>query len=105
MKKLTTLAIVLGAGSVYAYGKMLKGELNISGHELDRLVEYHCIDGYSGLSCFGANEMMAEGERKIVSDEIIGDGYGSAWSAYCAMCGKKSMHVVRPGKVQCSNCG
>jgi hypothetical protein len=36
---------------------------------------------------------------------IIEDGFGSAWSAYCAMCGKKTMEIVRPGKVQCSNCG
>jgi hypothetical protein len=37
--------------------------------------------------------------------DIIEDGFGSSWSAYCAMCGKKSMHIVRPGKVQCGFCG
>ena len=34
----------------------------------------------------------------------IEDGFGSCWSAWCPECGKKSMSVVRPGKVQCNNC-
>lgn len=38
-------------------------------------------------------------------EDVIEDGFGSSWSAYCPECGNKSMHVVRPGKVQCSNCG
>lgn len=37
--------------------------------------------------------------------DIIEDGDGSAWSAWCPMCHKKLMSVVRPGKVQCQNCG
>jgi len=36
---------------------------------------------------------------------VIEDGFGNAWSASCPECGKKTMFVVRPGKVQCSNCG
>jgi hypothetical protein len=35
----------------------------------------------------------------------IEDGFGSVWSAWCPECGKKSMSVVRPGKVQCNHCG
>lgn len=38
------------------------------------------------------------------SDETIEDGFGSTWSAWCPKCGKKTMSVVRPGKVQCDNC-
>ena len=37
--------------------------------------------------------------------DIIQDGLGSVWSAYCPVCKEKSMSVVRPGKVQCDNCG
>lgn len=35
---------------------------------------------------------------------IIGDGFGGYWSAICPKCGQDTMHVVRPGKVQCANC-
>lgn len=35
----------------------------------------------------------------------IDDGFGHEWSAWCPKCGKKSMSIVRPGKVQCNNCG
>ena len=38
-------------------------------------------------------------------EETIEDGFGNAWSAYCPDCGQKTVSVVRPGKVQCSNCG
>lgn len=38
-------------------------------------------------------------------DDIIEDGFGSEWSAWCPVCGRKSMSVVRPGKVQCNYCG
>lgn len=37
--------------------------------------------------------------------DTISDGCGSTWSATCPECGLKSMHVVRPGKVQCAYCG
>ncbi len=36
---------------------------------------------------------------------FITDGFGNTWSIICPYCGKFSMHVVRPGKVQCSECG
>ena len=34
----------------------------------------------------------------------ITDGY-QWWSKECAKCHKPTMQVVRPGKVQCSECG
>lgn len=38
-------------------------------------------------------------------DDIIEDGFGSTWSAWCPTCGFKEMVVVRPGSCQCNNCG
>lgn len=35
--------------------------------------------------------------------EVISDGY-QTWSVKCPNCGQRTMEVVRPGKVQCSNC-
>ena len=35
----------------------------------------------------------------------ISDGFGSSISAWCPMCGGKTMQVVRPGKFQCTKCG
>ncbi len=42
---------------------------------------------------------------EVDTPATIEDGFGSRWSAWCAMCGRKSMQVVRPGKVQCEFCG
>jgi len=39
------------------------------------------------------------------NEDTIDDGFGSVWSAWRPKCGQKSMAVVRPGKVQCNNCG
>ena len=47
--------------------------------------------------------LKAEVER--LRDQTISDGFGSTWSKKCPMCGKDTMEVVRPGKVQCANCG
>jgi hypothetical protein len=38
-------------------------------------------------------------------DDTIDDGFNNAWSKTCLECGRKSMQVVRPGKVQCAYCG
>jgi hypothetical protein len=35
--------------------------------------------------------------------ETIDDGFGSVWSAWCPLCGKKSLVVIRPGKIQCNS--
>ena len=40
-----------------------------------------------------------------VKQETISDGLGSEWLKKCPDCGKDEMVVVRPGKVQCNNCG
>ena len=45
------------------------------------------------------------GYKEPKDNDSIEDGFGSAWSAWCPMCGKKSMSIVRPGKVQCYYCG
>jgi hypothetical protein len=37
-------------------------------------------------------------------EDTITDGYAE-WSAWCCMCGNKTMQIVRPGKVHCTNCG
>lgn len=37
--------------------------------------------------------------------ETISDDLGNTWSVVCPDCGKPTMQVVRPGKVQCTNCG
>lgn len=42
---------------------------------------------------------------KWPSSDTIEDGYGGAWSAWCPECGRKTMQIMRPGKVQCANCG
>ncbi len=55
-----------------------------------------------------SSEMITIAQAALKSEkenDIIEDGFGSSWSAYCAMCGKKTMQVVRPGKVQCADCG
>lgn len=44
-------------------------------------------------------------EKKELDEDTIEDGFGSAWSRTCPSCGKKKMEIVRPGKVQCGNCG
>lgn len=36
--------------------------------------------------------------------EVVTDGY-QMWDNQCPSCGRKSMQVVRPGKVQCEFCG
>jgi len=50
----------------------------------------------------GDNGCMFEQPKE--EGETIKDGFGSEWSIYCHECGRPSMHVVRPGKVQCGLC-
>lgn len=42
---------------------------------------------------------------KALDPDTISDGFGLTCSVVCPQCGKRTMEVVRPGKVQCSNCG
>jgi hypothetical protein len=36
---------------------------------------------------------------------MIEDGFGNVWYKRCPRCQRETMVVVRPGSVQCSNCG
>jgi hypothetical protein len=40
-----------------------------------------------------------------IGEDQISDDSGNIWSATCPECNQKTMQVVRPGKVQCGNCG
>jgi hypothetical protein len=51
-----------------------------------------------------ARDLLYILEQEILGDTIE-DGHGGFWSSVCPECGEKAMHIVRPGKVQCSNCG
>jgi hypothetical protein len=42
--------------------------------------------------------------KQQVCEETVSDGFGGEWSKKCPMCHDISIHVVRPGKVQCYNC-
>jgi len=42
--------------------------------------------------------------KYAAKDDVLEDGFGNMWSARCPRCGKKTMQIVRPGKVQCSEC-
>lgn len=44
-------------------------------------------------------------EQKSCNNQTITDGCGSFWSKKCLSCGRDSMQVMRPGKVQCEFCG
>ena len=40
-----------------------------------------------------------------IEEPLITDNCGNFWSKKCPVCGQESMEIVRPGQVQCSNCG
>ena len=42
-------------------------------------------------------------EPAAPDSDIMDDGHGSQWSAWCPTCGHKTMVIVRPGKVQCNS--
>jgi Zn finger protein HypA/HybF involved in hydrogenase expression len=70
-------------------------------HE-DYIFKAHVVSNLKGR----LNKAIKEytGVKSPKDNDIIEDGFGSSWSAWCPTCGKKSMSVVRPGKVQCNNC-
>ena len=43
--------------------------------------------------------------RKMRKAPVLEDGFGNAWANWCHECEQYSLHVVRPGKVQCNICG
>ena len=51
-----------------------------------------------------SNDGCCQLRDKIDTENTITDDY-QVWSKTCPMCGQDTMQVVRPGKVQCSNCG
>jgi len=56
-------------------------------------------------SCGYSEDKLKNEIQKTNEDEIIEDGFGSAWSKRCPECGRLSMQVVRPGSAQCGHCG
>mgnify|MGYP001574186091 CR=1 FL=1 len=40
-----------------------------------------------------------------LAKDTVSDGFGNTWSIKCPACGKDEIFVVRPGKIQCNNCG
>ena len=50
------------------------------------------------------NRKNKQGHYLSGDKNTISDGYVK-WSIWCPVCGCKTMQVVRPGKVQCINCG
>jgi ribosomal protein L37E len=61
----------------------------------DFMGDCYCSDCYSKIANL----------KEPKDDSTIEDGFGSVWSAWCPMCGRKSMHVVRLGDAQCNHCG
>jgi len=45
-----------------------------------------------------------DSDEERIDDDTIEDGFGNVWSIICPICHKRTMEVVRPGKVQCTNC-
>ena len=50
-------------------------------------------------------KLMADIIAEAEPTEQVSDGHGSTWSTSCPVCHTKSIEIVRPGKVQCTNCG
>lgn len=42
-------------------------------------------------------------KQKEYFANLISDGFGSVTSAYCHVCGERSMYVNRPGDIRCGN--
>jgi len=85
-----------------------------SSSELERDVNLYITEGYEliggvSITLSSSYNIMEYAQaiikKEVQPNEVISDGFGSEWSAYCAMCGEKTMQVVRPGKVQCAKCG
>jgi len=77
----------------------------------------HCIVCHEHLTSYiiDAGDVLCKkcreyrDERNKIEAEAtkvsVEDGFGSCWSKKCPECGCYTIHVVRPGKAQCSNCG
>ena len=51
-----------------------------------------------------AQKGLAKYYESLENPNTIEDGFGNSWSIMCPLCKNPSMHIIRPGKVQCSNC-
>ncbi len=73
---------------------------------LRKILEFKDVDEIHKCATEALKCLYLDGGADYTSDpdDIIEDGFGSAWSKTCPECGKKSMVVVRPGKCQCNNC-
>lgn len=48
-----------------------------------------------------------KGRKELEKDfgkDYLEDGYGNYWKVHCWNCGEKSVEIVRPGKVQYTEC-
>lgn len=80
----------------------------MSGREIDLEPNAIC----DGCGKKGAFDFMGDyfcpeccGFKEPKDDSTIEDGFGMVCSAWCPECGEKTMSIVRPGEVQCGNCG
>ena len=39
----------------------------------------------------------------MINVEYLDDGFGNLWDPICQKCGKRTIEIVRPGKVQCGS--
>ena len=85
---------------------LFKRQLPLSGKHARKLIDL--ADGVVQLSIAGNPETFADDVRELTEATAalitITDG-NAEYSAYCTQCGRRSMQVVRPGKVQCAVCG
>jgi len=52
------------------------------------------------IRCYKNKDMIEN-----ILNNNINDGFGNVWNKICPECNQSTMQVLRPGKVQCSNCG
>jgi len=51
------------------------------------------------------DEIVGMLEDEYGPKELLEDGFGNSFVNKCFCCGEPSMEIVRPGKIQCKNCG
>jgi len=89
-----TITIQLSQGDTHALKEMF-----------DKYSGYFGRSGYTYDMVKSVFDRIETIQNTPESKETISDGFGSEWSITCPMCKQDTMHVVRPGKVQCGNCG
>ena len=62
-------------------------------------------EGWWHNNSFYSRDAVEDMWNKETEEKTLDDGFGSQWSNKCPNCGDFSMQIVRPGKVQCGNCG